>query len=89
MISLIGIGNVSGDRFGSVAQQGSKSAETLFGNEDPFGGIVTIGTGLLYQPNNNVQIELNPVGVVAEKSLPPLGRISSATRRENPSGASE
>lgn len=31
---------------------------TLFGNEDPFGGIVTIGTGLLYQPNNNVQIDV-------------------------------
>ena len=23
---------------------------TLFGNESPFGGIVTLGTGLLYQP---------------------------------------
>ena len=31
---------------------------TLFGNEDPSGGIVTIGTGLLYQPNGNTQIDV-------------------------------
>jgi hypothetical protein len=31
---------------------------TLFGNEDPLGGVVTIGTGLLYQPNENVQIDV-------------------------------
>jgi hypothetical protein len=31
---------------------------TLFGNEDPHGGIVTIGTGLLYQPNGNTQIDV-------------------------------
>ncbi|MBK5198917.1 MAG: transporter, partial [Methyloceanibacter sp.] len=31
---------------------------TLFGNEDPFGGIVTLGTGILYQPNGNTQIDV-------------------------------
>ena len=30
----------------------------LFGNEDPSGGIVTLGTGILYQPNGNTQIDV-------------------------------
>jgi len=33
-------------------------AATLFGNEDPNGGIVQLGMGLLYQPRENVQIDL-------------------------------
>ena len=30
---------------------------TLFGNEDPSGGIVILGTGILYQPVENLQID--------------------------------
>ena len=30
---------------------------TLFGNEDPHGGIVQFGMGILYQPRENVQID--------------------------------
>jgi hypothetical protein len=30
---------------------------TLFGNEDPSGGIVQLGAGILYQPRENVQID--------------------------------
>ena len=31
---------------------------TLFGNEDPSGGIVTLGTGILFRPAENLQIDL-------------------------------
>jgi Putative MetA-pathway of phenol degradation len=31
---------------------------TLFGNEDPSGGIVQFGAGILYQPRENVQIDV-------------------------------
>jgi hypothetical protein len=30
---------------------------TLFGNEDPSGGVVQLGVGILYQPRENVQID--------------------------------
>jgi Putative MetA-pathway of phenol degradation len=30
---------------------------TLFGNEDPHGGVVQLGMGILYQPKKNVQFD--------------------------------
>jgi len=31
---------------------------TLFGNEDPSGGVIQLGAGILYQPRENVQIDI-------------------------------
>ena len=37
---------------------------TLFGGESPFGGVVTLDTGMLYKPKENLQldVELNVGG---------------------------
>lgn len=53
---------------------------TLFGNESPFGGIVTLDTGLLYKPRPNLQFDVG-INIGVTRAADPINPFVGLTKR--------